>query len=161
MKKFLSVIILFVLSNFAFSCDCGWGGPFLKMAHDGDAILKGKVKQHSVLSADDFAIAMEFQVIGNYKGEAGARVTVWGDFGAHCRPLIRRFPEGSEWVLILDKIEGPADGDNFVIRDCGQFWVPVEDGIAFGPIFEQSERESEDEVALEDLKEMILQLKPH
>ena len=61
-KKFLSVIIMLGLSNFVFSCDCGWGGPFLKMAHKGDAILKGKVKQHSVLSANGYPIAMEFEV---------------------------------------------------------------------------------------------------
>lgn len=48
---------------------------------------------------------MELEVLEVIKGdEERQNIRVWGDNGALCRPYIKSFPVGTEWVMALNRV---------------------------------------------------------
>ena len=79
-------------------------------------------------------LAMDVDVQEVFKGATkAARIRIWGDNGAQCRPYVRGFPAQTEWIFAISKLTGEEGrrGDYF-ISVCGEYWAKVENGNVTG-----------------------------
>ena len=122
-----SLIIFAGAIGVTLACSCIDAGPFLIAARDAPLIVRGRVTYHL-----QHGLALEIHEV--YRGdESRSLVRVWGDNGRLCREYADQFPDGSEWVFALHRIDddfrldGEAPGD-FEIASCGEYAVRVVDG---------------------------------
>jgi len=142
---FLIALLLTLTTSKGWTCDCNYGGPFLKMAPYTKLIALAKVTKHLTFKdiyGDKTPMSMEVELIEIYKGvESRKTVTVWGDPGHLCRPYLSTFKEG-EYYLIAFNQGYPNNGHenekvtDYSISNCGAFWltVDIENKIALGDI---------------------------
>ena len=109
MRKLLLIIVLLIGWQLeSYSCSCGWGGPFLKVASDTslvDFVAVVKIKKHLNLKGKrdvKTPMSMEVEIVETLYGKEHQKtIEVWGDNGMMCRPYISEFPEGTTWILAL------------------------------------------------------------
>jgi hypothetical protein len=81
-------------------------------------------------------LAMDAEVLERLKGGPLARdIRIWGDDGALCRPYVRGFPRGSEWILAIRPLAAEMPGrPDYFIPGCGAYWLKVDNGRVRGHI---------------------------
>ncbi|ARN73471.1 hypothetical protein [Oceanicoccus sagamiensis] len=144
LKPLLLLTLLF--SQQALSCECLWQGSFSKAYKKADLIVSGSIIASKGNSAD-FYIDRTHLDRGIGFTEFNSTIRVWGDNGQLCRPKIKDFPVGTQWVLSLNKITGdiPSDGFNpdtpnisygrvndYYLSKCGANWLKLEEGLVTG-----------------------------
>jgi hypothetical protein len=138
-----SSILLFVQQ--AKGCSCNWRGPFLVVFHDAPLVVRGKILRHN----KGEQATMDVLVLETLRGgllDSGLRIQM-GD-GMQCRPDMDNFPIGSEWILALNG-PGAKPGDGLALSHCGEYWLKVENDMAFGSI--DSTQDAMKSVSLQNL----------
>lgn len=137
MTKHLFILFLIIgpgLSN-SFACDCGYEGPFLKMAKRTPLVALVKVKKYLTFKDIDGSktpMSMEVEIIEKYKGKENRKmITVWGDIGNLCRPYLSIFKEEKYYVIAFDKgnhNSGHRDekDTDYSITACGCYWLTAD-----------------------------------
>lgn len=136
----LSTLLVGLATPTAHACECLWQGSFSEVAKDTDIIVLASIERHRGNAAD---IVIE----DTYQGaEWHENLRVWMKVGDYCRPDIENFPEGSRWILALDKIEAIPEGgfnpstpnisygrvDDYSLSSCGGYWLAVRGQRATG-----------------------------
>ena len=144
-----TAILLVLTAAAAQACTCSWAGPFLTVAPRAEAVVRARVlRYHGVSRGVD--LAMDVEILETMRGRVRARtLRIWGDNGAQCRPYVKGFAAGTEWLFAIDRLS-TAPGD-YYISGCGEFWAKVEDDEVAGHLAQpsvtgQPERMSLDEV---------------
>jgi hypothetical protein len=157
---FLSTLALggiFQLGAEASACSCNWGGPFQKVAPQAELVIRGKVLNYHGLDRG-VPLAMDVEILEVLKGQAGnRRVRVWGDNGWLCRPYVSQFPAGTEWILALNG-PGSKPGQNpgdCALSICGQFWLQVVEGNAFGNFDDDRDWKSGQKRSLDEVRRVF------
>lgn len=115
------------------ACSCEWwGGPFLRVAHRAGLVVRGTVTEYVEGPRD--REAMDIRVIEVLRGRKDLKmVRVQGGSESACVPSERRFPIGTEWIFALHDSAG-VDRMSYTMSICGEFWVRVDKGMAYGSI---------------------------
>ena len=114
-------------------CQCLWQGSFAEVAPRSDLVIQGQVIRLRGNAAD---MAIERTLLGPDYHE---QVRVWLQAKDYCRPAPAQFPEGSRWILALQRITHvPPDGfdpstpnisfgrvDDFALSSCGGFYLAM------------------------------------
>ena len=131
------------------TCTCVWGGPFLTVGAREGLIVRATVLSYS-------AHAMEVEVHETFKGDASAaRIRIWGDTGALCRPYVTKFPVGTEWVFAVGTNPDRAEGA-YAINGCGEYAVKVEKDRVSGLLLSGSTPSSSPEtMSLDELRNRL------
>lgn len=123
--------LLLAQAGSAQACNCLWQGNFADIDKAGATIVLGKVLSHKGNSMDlEIGEVLQGTL---YREE----IRIWGDNGSLCRAKLEGFPDGSEWLLVLNPItEIPDDGFNphtpnisfgrvgdFSLKRCGVYWL--------------------------------------
>ncbi|MEM8662292.1 MAG: delta-aminolevulinic acid dehydratase, partial [Pseudomonadota bacterium] len=126
-------IVLFTLStvNAHGDCECLWEGSFADIATEADLVVAGTVEGAKGNSID-------LSVTRTLEGEDdNPSVRVWLKTGDYCRPEAELFPEGSEWVMALRRINEEVEGGfnpftqnvsygrvgDYYLSSCGGYWL--------------------------------------
>lgn len=144
-RHWLAALTLLAASAAALAaseCSCEWQGPFSWLVDDADAVIVGKVVSHKGNSMD---LSVERVLKGKEYRET---VRIWGQWKHLCRAKLSRFPDGSEWMFALARIDQvPRDGfdpstpnysygrnADYALNRCGAYWLKVHDGKVSGNI---------------------------
>lgn len=119
----------------ALACSCAYGGSFLKVASDASLVLRGTVVSHDK-EKPERPLFMMFQISDVLAGSySPGPIRIWGDNGAQCRPNIKQFPVGSEWILAVHGPEGkPSGTGEHYLSNCGQYWLGVDGAYVLGNV---------------------------
>lgn len=109
-------------------CSCAWRGPFLTVALEAPLVVRVRVLRHHP-GPDPTMDALVLEVLSGGLLNSGLRVQM-GD-GMHCRPEMKGFPVGSEWILALNG-PGSKPGKGLALSHCGEYWLSVQADEAFG-----------------------------
>lgn len=137
--RYLLLLCLFSSSPL-WACQCIWQGSFDKVIHKADLVVSGTISQH-LGNAADFVVdkvhqGKEYQEI----------IRIWGDTGKLCRPNIYQFPEQSQWLFALQRINEDVPGGfnpntpsfsygrigDYSLSNCGAYWLKLEHGFVSG-----------------------------
>jgi hypothetical protein len=119
-----------ILPGVASACSCLWAGGFLTVAPNAEIIVRARVVDYHGRNRK-VDLAMDVEVAEVLKGgSVPARVRVWGDSGALCRPYVSAFPRGTEWIFAIRPLSGSREpdahrGGDFYIPGCGAYWLEV------------------------------------
>lgn len=144
MARLNALIPLFfmLLTLPAQACRCIWEGNFTDLDLDSHTIVVGQVVSHSGNSLD-------LSVMEVLRGPLyQEQVRVWGAIGNLCRADVKEFEQGSQWLLVLDKIEEiPEWGFNpstpnfsygrvgdYELSRCGVYWLKHHNGYLSGNV---------------------------
>jgi hypothetical protein len=127
----------------AWACDCAWGGPFFKVAHNAVAVVRAVVSVYhgeSPVGPTD----MDVQIIEVLSGEAApSPMRVWGSNGAMCRPYTKQFPLGTEWILAFNGPGSkPGMTPGYGLSNCGTYWLKVENGEGVGNLDDETKMDA-------------------
>jgi len=139
MKKIV-VVLAFVLTwTTGLPCSCKFGGNFLKMSKQADVIVVVEMKglsdfyntEKTLPIKVEQAETITFTVIKTLKGhEERKEIKVFADDGTLCRPGIRQFEKGKQYVISLFRCNGyerssgtVETSDSYYISDCGEHWI--------------------------------------
>ena len=135
----LALLAMLTFPGPALACSCSWAGPFTRAAPGKALIILGEIQSHHRNS-------MDVTVVEVIRGrEERARIRIWGDNGALCRPYVSGFPIGTTWLLAVsplpDAVTGRPDGfssppgaPEYAISVCGEFWLEIRGDRALGRI---------------------------
>ncbi|MAY35132.1 MAG: hypothetical protein CMN84_03425 [Spongiibacteraceae bacterium] len=144
MARLNALIPLFfiLLALPAQACRCIWEGNFTDLDLDSHTIVVGQVVSHSGNSLD-------LSVMEVLRGPLyQEQVRVWGAIGNLCRADVKEFEQGSQWLMVLDKIEEiPEWGFNpstpnfsygrvgdYELSRCGVYWLKHRNGYLSGNV---------------------------
>ncbi len=144
MARLNALIPLFfmLLTLPAQACRCIWEGNFTDLDLDSHTIVVGQVVSHSGNSLD-------LSVMEVLRGPLyQEQVRVWGAIGNLCRADVKEFEQGSQWLMVLDKIEEiPEWGFNpstpnfsygrvgdYELSRCGVYWLKHHNGYLSGNV---------------------------
>jgi hypothetical protein len=132
---FLLLFIIGVNVTDSFSCDCLWGGSFMKVTKETPFVALVKVTEYSVFrqsrSFTVVPIAMAVEVIDIYRGsETRKRVLVWGNGGSQCKADISGFKVGQYYVIGFFSVDKGythmcEEDTDYSINGCGSYWLKV------------------------------------
>lgn len=137
------ILLLFMLAAVpAQACRCLWEGNFTDLDLDQHIIVVGQVANHAGNSLD--LSVMEVLQGPLYQ----EKVRVWGAIGNLCRADVKEFEQGSQWLMVLDKIEEiPEWGFNpstpnfsygrvgdYELSRCGVYWLKHHNGYLSGNV---------------------------
>ena len=144
MARLNALIPLFfmLLTLPAQACRCIWEGNFTNLDLGSHTIVVGQVVSHSGNSLD--LSVMEVLRGPLYQDQ----VRVWGAIGNLCRADVKEFEQGSQWLMVLDKIEEiPEWGFNpstpnfsygrvgdYELSRCGVYWLKHHNGYLSGNV---------------------------
>jgi hypothetical protein len=121
-------------------CECIWQGPFTRVQADTDLVISA-----TVLSSRGNSIDLSIARI--LRGtQFGDEIRVWLDTEDLCRARPDTFPDGSQWVMALDRIDAvPAGGfdpstpnisygriGDYSISRCGGYWLSQSENLVSG-----------------------------
>ena len=138
--------LLYLLASEGLGCSCAWEGPFLKVAPPSPLIVHARVLRHH----GGMQPIMDVLVLETLKGgllDTGLQIQM-GD-GMHCRPGMQDFPAGTEWIFALNG-PGAKPGQGWALSHCGEYWLRMENGHAFGSI--DGRQLEKQEMSLADLR---------
>lgn len=160
MKKTLYILfcLLIFSTNYTNACDCYYFGGFAYSNQLSDLVVHGKVIEYDCIGthgAPDNPYSMKFEIIEKYRGiESRDTIIIWGDYGADCRPYISHFKPNTEWILALYNHKS-KNGNDYEISNCGEFFIPVKNDMAFGRIFGRDLSTQEKNYELSIIKETV------
>lgn len=123
-------------------CGCLWQGSFSEVAPTTDLVVLG-----SVIAVK--GNALDLTVERALQGEIWLdTVRIWLKARNYCRPSVDAFPEGSRWVLALERITDlPADGfnphtpnisygrvDDYSLSSCGGYYLRATEDAVIGNV---------------------------
>jgi hypothetical protein len=135
------LLILLALPGIAKAdCECTWRGPFTRVQAATDLVVSAMV-----VSARGNSIDLSVQQIlrgSLYRDE----IRVWLDTDDLCRAKAGTFPDHSQWVMALDRIDTLADGGfdpstpdlsygrvgDYSISRCGGYWLSQNENLVSG-----------------------------
>ena len=119
----------------ALACSCAWMGSFVKMAKSATIVAQGKVVAHDK-EKPERPLYMDFQISEVLSGSySPGPIRIWGDNGFQCRPSIKNFPIGTEWVLAISGPEGqPSAKGDYFISNCGEYWLVRQGAYVHGNV---------------------------
>jgi hypothetical protein len=132
-KPFWAMFLVLLLPVRSEACSCTWAGPLLKVGPRAELVIRAKVLGYHGRSRG-VDLAMDVEVQETFQGAApAAKIRIWGDNGAQCRPYVSGFPVRTEWIFAISKLTGEEGrrGDYF-IHGCGDYWAKVENGNVTG-----------------------------
>lgn len=115
-------------------CNCLWRGSFAEVAPNTDLVIAGEVLRRKGNSVD-------LRIIEPLRGpDYLDEVRVWMQARDYCRPPAEEFPEGSRWVMALQRIREVPEGgfdpstpnisygrvDDYLLSSCGGYWLAWE-----------------------------------
>lgn len=145
-----AVVFSFALAGGASGCSCVWAGPFLDVAAKAPVIVRVSVEGSHGGSREEPG-AIDARLIETLRGEAPhIRFRIWCDNGALCRPPVRDFPIGTEWLIGLNAPGCRKSPDEeYAISVCGQYWLRVEGTEVVGNIDDPSGPQASQRAALD------------
>lgn len=123
-------------------CGCLWQGSFVDVHADTDLVIAGAVEEGR-------GNAIDVSVLRVLRGPDYIRqVRVWLQAKDYCRPPGKLFPEGSTWVMALERIDSvPEDGFNpstpnisygrkgdYILSNCGGYWLKLTGNMVSGAL---------------------------
>lgn len=129
-------------------CDCLWQGSFANVAPASDLVVLGSV---SAVKGNAVDLAVERILRGENWLET---IRVWMKARHYCRPPAEEFPQGSRWVLALQRITSlPEDGFNpltpnisygrvhdYRLSSCGGYFLKATEDTAMGNVVDSMPR---------------------
>ena len=121
-------------------CECLWEGSFSDVQAGTDLVISG-----NVISGKGNSIDVEVSQI--LRGEEHLpEIRVWLKTGDYCRPEPELFPEGSQWVMALHRIDEIEPGgfnpntpnvsfgrvDDYALSSCGGYWLTQSENLVTG-----------------------------
>ena len=95
------------------------------------------------------------EVIKKFRGdELKDTIVVWGDYGNNCRPYIHTFQPETNWILALKKNPSP-DASGYIITICGEYYLPVVNGIVTGCVISKDQNAEKKEFELAEIEKII------
>jgi hypothetical protein len=121
-------------------CECLWRGPFTRVQADTDLVVSATIVGGRGNSVD---LSVQRILRGSlYQDD----IRVWLDVEDLCRAEAGTFPNGSQWVMALDRIDSVVDGgfnpntpnisygrvgDYSISRCCG-YWLSQNEDLVSG-----------------------------
>ncbi|MCL3782748.1 hypothetical protein EMN47_20365 [Prolixibacteraceae bacterium JC049] len=161
MKKQISILtVVFLLGSLkVLGCSCGYFGGFIYSQQRADVVVYGTVIEYDSIGtydAPENPYSMKFLIKEKLRGiESRDTITVWGDYGADCRPYISHFKPKTNWILALNKLNVKGN-EEYEISICGEFYVPVNDRAVRGKIFGWEYEQKEGVFDYDSIKKFIL-----
>lgn len=161
MKTKPYILTLFFLIGFlkAYSCSCGYLGGFIYSNQAADIVVYGTVIEYDSIgtyNSPNNPYSIKFLIKEKLRGiESRDTVTIWGDYGADCRPYINQFKPKTEWILALDQLNNNGNVE-YEISICGEFYVPVNKKKVQGKIFGWNNKETEKNYDYDYIKSLVL-----
>jgi len=121
-------------------CDCIWQGPFSRVQQTTDLVVSA-----TVISIRGNSIDLHIDRL--LRGEPFTEdVRVWLDTGKSCRAAPGGFPEGSQWVMALERINEAVPGGfnphtpnishgrvgDYSLSRCGGYWLYQSENLVSG-----------------------------
>jgi len=171
--KFKLIIIFFlqIISNNIIACECECLGDcsFHKTVKNSSFVALVRVISYDdyldndaddiIGHADRMPHSMTVEVIKKYRGtETRARIKIWGDNGALCRPYISNFKIGSYFLIAPSFIKKPNKSSNkesstdYEFFSCSTDYliVDMKKNIAYGKYSKQL-----NQIALDEFEKSI------
>jgi hypothetical protein len=135
------LLILLALPGIAGAdCECTWGGPFTRVQADTDLVVSARVVSARGNSID---LSVQQALRGSLHRD---EIRVWLDIGDLCRATVGTFPDDSQWVMALDRIDTLTDGGfdpgtpdfsygrvgDYSISRCGGYWLSQNENLVSG-----------------------------
>jgi hypothetical protein len=151
-----TAILLALTAAAAQACTCSWAGPFFAVAPRADLVIRARVLNfHGISRGVD--LAMDLEILETLRGRLRAsKIRVWGDNGAQCRPYVKSFPAGTEWIFAIERL--PTAPGDYYINGCGEFWANVEDDEAIGRLTstaQPAESDKPERIGLDELRKRL------
>lgn len=137
MRLVAPLVLLLVLGAVppaAAECRCLWEGSFAEVQENADLVVSGKVIDTAGNSID---LEVDRELRG---GQDRHEIRIWLRTGDYCRPPVKDFPVGSQWVMALNEITEDVPGGfnphtpnisygrigDFELSECGGYWLSRE-----------------------------------
>lgn len=139
-----AIILLFLLSSApAMACSCLWAGSFKDVSANTPLIIRGRVKQYGpkLSHGDTLYTNMDVEVLEVVRGTYTApQLKILGDPGHLCRPYVSQqtFPLQGEFLFA---VQTPKNS-TVALSGCGEFHVPIQDGVVHGTVIMNGQREA-------------------
>ncbi len=152
---FATLLMFFSLPSTALACSCAWGGPFVLMAKNATMVLKGKVVAHDK-EKPNRPLFMDFQITEVLSGSfSPGPIRIWGDNGFQCRPSVKNFPVGTEWIFAVTGPQGtPSGKGDYHLSSCGDNWLRVDGAFVRGNV-KSTSRGAKQQVAIVELRRLL------
>lgn len=127
------------------TCRCIWQGSFDKIIPQADMIVSGKIISRKGNSMD---LTIDRTLVDRASNgqEFNDDIRIWGYDGKQCRPDVKEFPLGSEWLFALKKITSDSPDrfnpntpnisfgrmNDYYLSMCGANWLQVYGNFATG-----------------------------
>lgn len=123
-------------------CSCLWRGSFVDVHGDADLVVAAEIREGR-------GNAVDIAVMRVLRGpDYIEQARVWLQAADYCRPPRELFPDGSTWVMALERIDSvPADGFNpdtpnvsygregdYMLSSCGGYWLKLTGNMVSGAL---------------------------
>ena len=131
MLRVLPWLLLLACTNSQAECECLWQGSFSEVQSDTNLVVSGTVVAGKGNSVD-------IKIDRVLRGESHVNpIRVWLKTADYCRPEPDTFPQGTHWVMALDRIEEQVPGGfnpatpnvsygrigDYSLSSCGGYWL--------------------------------------
>lgn len=134
------LIILALPGAAGADCECTWRGPFTQVQADTDLVVSARVLSNRGNSID---MSVQQTLRGTLYRE---EIRVWLDTDNLCRATVGTFPDDSQWVMALDRIDTVTVGGfnpntpdishgrvgDYSISRCGGYWLSQSENLVSG-----------------------------
>lgn len=156
MRKIICILVALVgLNNIsAKACDCIYFGGFAYSNQFADLVVYGRVVKYDKIgtygsSTNPYSI--KFEIIECLRGvEKRDTISVFGDYGADCRPYISIFKPNTEWILAVNRYN-----NDYGISNCGEFYMKVKNSIVKGNVYGKGRNKTIKYICLSELRYVI------
>ena len=128
---FLALLLALVAATARGECECLWKGSFSEVQADTDLVISGVV-----VTGKGNSIDLEIDRV--LRGDSHVNpIRVWLKTADYCRPEPQTFPQGTRWVMALDRIAEQVPGGfnpgtpnvsygrigDYSLSSCGGYWL--------------------------------------
>ena len=160
MSSFKHIFLILILSLYSinsFSCSCDDMGGFAYSSQYSDAIGVFEFLENDsigIYGDIDAPFSKKVKLIKQIRGRNILdTITVFGDYGADCRPYISTFKNGEKWLLALNKLD--TISNSYEISSCGTFYLKIQQKQIIGNILGKPYNPSKDSLNLNQLISII------
>ena len=130
-RAFLVLLLALAAANVRSECECLWQGSFSEVQSGTDLVISG-----TVVAGKGNSVDIELDRV--LRGESHVNpIRVWLKTADYCRPEPDTFPQGTHWVMALDRIEEQVPGGfnpatpnvsygrigDYSLSSCGGYWL--------------------------------------